>query len=139
MIDAILYVSDFPALVSTLSEAYPDLLARDDAGDITQPPVVTGFARTPAVVNGDELMIYARLTDEQAAAWRGIDGAQILAERQFDGPGTAAALFDAVRADPATAAIYDRVYPRPVQQLDDGEGGTIEYQRPANFGMIAGA
>lgn len=139
MIDAILYVSDFPELVSALDADHPELLERDNTGEISQPPIVTGFARTPAVVNGDELMIYARLTDEEAEQWRDIDGVQILAEREFDGPGTANALFDAVRADPDTAAIYDRVYPRPVQQLDDGEGGTIEYQRPANFGMIAGA
>ena len=84
-------------------------------------------------------MIYARLTDDEAERWRGIEGVRILAEREFDGPGTADALFDAVRANAETAEIYDRVYPRPVQRLDDGEGGTIEYQRPANFGMIAGA
>lgn len=139
MIDAILYVSDFPALVVTLDSRYPELLERDETGTVTQPPTVTGFARTPAVINGSELMIYARLTDLEAEQWRGIDGVQILAEREFDGPGTADALFDAVRADADTAAIYDRVYPRPVQQFDDGEGGVIEYQRPERFGMIAGA
>lgn len=139
MIDAIIYVSDFPGLVVTLDETQPGLLSRNDDGSIMQPPTVTGFSRTPAVVTGDELMIYARLSDFEAEQWRGIDGVRILAEREFAGPGTADALFDDVRADPGTAAIYDRVYPRPVQQLDDGEGATIEYQRPPNFGMMAGA
>lgn len=139
MIDAIIYVADFPALVVKLDTENPELLDRDEAGEIIQPPTVTGFARTPAVVQGDELMIYARLTHLEADQWRGIDGVKILAEREFNGPGTANALFDTVRADPDNAAIYDRVYPRPVEQLDNGEGGVIEYQRPANFGMIAGA
>ncbi|WP_447926954.1 hypothetical protein [Vreelandella sp. EE27] len=139
MIDAIIHTPDFPALVTTLDASYPNLLERNDDGSISQPPTVTGFARTPAVSNGDEVMIYARLDATEADQWRGIEGVQILAEREFSGKGTADALFDAVRADANTKAIYDRVYPRPVQQFDDGEGGTFEYQRPANFGMIAGA
>lgn len=139
MIDAILYVPDFPVLVATLDAGNPDLLERDDSGVISQPPTVTGFARTPAVVNGDELMIYARLTDDEAEKWRGINGVQILAETEFDGPGTADRLYEAVFADAAAQTIYDRVYPRPVQELDDGEGGVIEYRRPERFGMIAGA
>lgn len=139
MIDAILYVPNFSALVATLDADYPDLLERDDSGAIAKPPTVTGFARTPAVVSGGELMTYARLTDDEANQWRGIDGVQILAETEFDGPGTADRLYEALFADAGAQTIYDRVYPRPVQELDDGEGGVIEYRRPERFGMMAGA
>ena len=60
-------------------------------------PLLT--ACVAAVVSGGELMTYARLTDDEANQWRGIDGVQILAETEFDGPGTADRLYEALFAD----------------------------------------
>lgn len=138
-IHVILYVPNFLALVEYLDEHHPELLARDEKGALASPPIVIGFARTPAVTQGDELMIYASLTEGEAEQWRGMDGVQVLAEREFTGEGTADALFKSVRDDPHTNEIYERVYPRPIRQIRMEDGAIVESQRPGNFGMIAGA
>lgn len=138
-IHVILYVADFPALVRYLDEHHPELLSRNEEGTLVTPPMVTGFARTPAVTHGDELMIYASLDELEAVHWRDIEGIQILAEREFTGKGTADALFDKVRENPETNEIYQRVYPRPIRRINMEDGSVVESQRPANFGMIAGA
>ncbi|WP_110647609.1 hypothetical protein [Salinicola peritrichatus] len=139
MIDAIIYVADFPALVAYLDEHYPDLLARDENGDTTQPPVVTGFARTPAVVNGNELMIYARLSESDADIWRGMEGVTILAEAEFVGKGAADTLYQSVFDNADKYAIYSRVYPHDPYEIEDQEIGTITITPPKKFGIMAGA
>lgn len=138
MIDAILYVADFPSLVGHLDTHYPAMLERDDTGAIVQPPVVTGFARTPAAMTGAELMVYARLMPEQEAQWRGMTGVRVLAEAPFEGPGTTDAVYDALFTDAEAAAIYNRVYPHAPYQAFDPEMGEITVTPPIKFGAIAG-
>ncbi|MBW5800048.1 hypothetical protein [Halomonas elongata] len=139
MIDAIVYVPNFPALVEYLSIHHRDLLARDEHGAIVQPPVVTGFARTPACMNGGEVMVYARFRNSEAEQWRGMPGVEVLAEAEYTGPGTADAVYAQVFDDPDKLAKYDSVYDRSPRQVDDGEGGTITVTPPNRFGVIAGA
>ncbi|SEM67508.1 hypothetical protein [Halomonas caseinilytica] len=139
MIDAILHVADFPALVAYLDTNHPELLERDDDGSLTQPPRVTGFARTPAVMNGDAVMAYARLRDAEADQWRSTPGVVVLAEAPFEGKGTADAVYDLVFNDPDLLATYDSVYDRSPRDMPDGEGSTIMYTPPDRFGIIAGA
>jgi len=139
MIDAILYVPSYSTLVAHLDANYPDMLVRDESGEIAQPPVVTGFARTPSVVNGDELLVYARFRQHEADQWRSMPGVQILGEAEYAGRGTADAVYGQVFADPDKRAIYDRVYPRPVTTIDNGDGTVSESQPPERFGVMAGA
>ena len=138
MIDVILYVADFPELVGHLNTHYPELLERDETGALTQPPVVTGFARTDAAINGIELMVYARLKDAQAAQWRGMAGVRVLAEVPFDGPGTTDAVYAALFDDPEAKAIYDRVYPHEPYTITDPDMGEIVITPPERFGAMAG-
>ena len=138
MIDAILYVADFPALVGHLDTHYPAMLERDDKGAIVQPPVVNGFARTPAAMMGTELMVYARLTIEQADQWRGMAGVRVLAEAPFEGPGTTDAVYEALFADTEAAAIYNRVYPHEPYTISDPDMGEITVTPPVRFGAMAG-
>lgn len=141
MIDAILYVADFHALVAHLDTNYPELLERDEQGSVTTPPVVTGFARTPATTidGGHSLAAYARLRDAEADQWRGMPHVQVLAEAPFEGRGTADAVYAQVFDDPDLLAIYDSVYDRTPREVDDGKGGTITVTPPDRFGIIAGA
>ncbi|SEN16943.1 hypothetical protein [Halomonas caseinilytica] len=138
MIDAIVYVADYPALVGHLSIHHRELLARDDNGAIAQPPVVTGFTRTPAVKSGDAVMAYVRLRDEEASRWRGMPGVEVLAEAEYTGKGTADAVYAQVFDDPECLAKYDSVYDRTPREVPDGEGGTITCTPPDRFGIIAG-
>ncbi|KTG26264.1 hypothetical protein AWR38_00415 [Idiomarina sp. WRN-38] len=138
MLDAILYVADFPVLVGHLNTHHPEMLERDETGALMQPPVVTGFARTPAVMTGIELMVYARLKDAQAAQWRGMAGVRVLAEAPFTGPGTTDAVYAALFADPDAKAIYDRVYPHEPYTITDPDMGEIVITPPERFGAMAG-
>lgn len=139
MIDAILYVPDMPTLVAHLDANYPEMLARDEDGSIAQPPVVVGIPRTPARETSPEVMVYARLTAEQEAQWRGMDAVTMLAEAPFTGKGTGDVVYQQVFDDPEKYAIYSRVYPHEPYEVDDGEGGTITVTPPKKFGIIAGA
>lgn len=139
MIDCILYVPDFAALVAHLDAEHPELLQREENVDLVQPPVVVGFARTPAAANGDALLVYARLRDTEADAWRGMPFVEVLAEAPFTGPGTGQSVYDQVFADADLAAKYDGVYSRAPYEADDGEGGTTTVTPPAMFGLLAGA
>lgn len=141
MIDAILYVPDFPALVGYLDQNHPDMLERDSNGVMVQPPVVTGFARTPAKVTGDgnSLLVYARLRDEEAQQWRGMSHMEVLSEQPFTGAGTGQAVYAAVFADPTKDAKYKGVYDYTPYEADDGEGGTVTVTPPKMFGLLAGA
>lgn len=141
MIDAILYIQNFPALVIYLAEHTPDYLERDEKGDIAQPPIVTGLARTSAATrnDGQSLGVYVRMTDEQAEQWRGTPGVEILAEAPYKGVGTGDTVYQQIWDDPDKLAKYDSVYDRTPVEIDDGEGGTYTYTPPAKFGIIAGA
>lgn len=139
MIDAILYVPDMPALVTHLDANHPQMLQRDEDGNVARPPVVAGIPRTPARETSPEVMIYVRLTAEQDAQWRGMEGVTVLAEAPFTGKGTGDAVYQQVFDDPDTYAIYSRVYPHEPYEAGDGEGGTITVTPPKKFGILAGA
>ena len=139
MIDAILYVADFPALVGYLDANHPDMLQRDENGKLTNPPVVTGFARTPATQNGNALMVYARLREDEVDQWRGMPHVEVLSEQPFTGPGTGQAVYDAIFADSTKDTKYRSVYDYTPYETDDGEGGTVTVTPPQMFGLLAGA
>lgn len=139
MIDSILYVSDFTTLVGYFDDNHPDNLARDENGAITQPPIITGLARTPATMgaDGNSLLVYARLTEEQAGTWRDTPGVEVLAQAPYQGNGTGNVVYEALFADPDATAKYDSVYDRTPREVDDGEGGTMTITPPAKFGVMA--
>ncbi|MCK2185691.1 hypothetical protein [Halomonas getboli] len=141
MTDAILYVPDMPALVAHLGDEHPTMLVRDETGEIIQPPVVTGFARTPAATNADgsALLVYARLRPAEIDQWRGMPHVTVLAEAPYQGKGTAQAVYAQVFADADALAAYDSVYDRAPREVPDGEGGTTTVTPPAMFGILAGA
>src|SRR5690554_1196911 len=117
--DAILYVPDFLSVVQYMDEHYPECLVRDDEDNIIHPPVITGFARTPAVVNGNSLLVYARLRDHQVAQWRNTPSVEVLAEAPYTGKGTADAVYGMLFDDPESTAKYDSVYSREPYEVDD--------------------
>lgn len=137
MVDCILYVPDFTALVSELDATHPNMLVRDEGGSIAMPPVVTGFARTPAIQNGNQLLVYARLTDEDAEKYRTIEGMEILAEAVFIGKGTSDSVYQKIKDDPEKLATYEAVHDTAPREVDDGEGNAITYTPPFKFGMLA--
>ena len=141
MIDAILHVADFTTLVGYMNEHYPECLERDEEGNITQPPVITGFARTPATIgpDGNSLMVYARLREDEVEAWRDMPHVEVLGEAPFTGQGTGQAVYDQVFDDPAKDTKYRAVYDYSPRQEDDGEGGVITVEPPKMFGLLAGA
>ena len=137
MIDAIIYVEDFPTLVGYLDTRAPHLLARDEDNNLIMPPVVAGFARTPAIVNGDKLLAYMRLTDEQAETWLGTPGVEVLAQAEYTGRETGNKVYEQLFADEDATAKYDSVYDRTPREVDDGEGGTLTVTPPDKFGVMA--
>lgn len=137
MTDAIIYVADFPTLVGYLDIHAPGTLARDEDNNLVMPPVVTGFPRTPAVVNGDSLMTYMRLTEEQADHWRGTPGVEVLAQAPYQGRETGNVIYAALFSDAEATAKYDSVYDRTPKEVDDGEGGTFTMTPPDKFGVMA--
>jgi len=137
MIDAIIYVPNFPALVAYLDEHAPDTLARDENGNMTMPPNVIAFSRTPAVQNGNALMVYARFTQEQAGQWRGTPGVEILGESPYTGKGTAQRVYQQIWDNPEALAKYDSVWNRTKTYTD--EDGVEHTYEQTKFGVIAGA
>lgn len=136
MKDCILYVPSFSELVTHLRKFYPDLL--DEEGG-TEAPVVTGFSRTPAVVSGDELMVYARVRPNEEALWSEVEGVSIWGLTDYVGQGTAQTVYDAVFNDPEKKAIYDRIYPHEPYEVDDPDFGTYTITPAPWFGIMAGA
>ena len=138
MIEAIIYVPNFPALVAYLDEHAPEMLSRDETGAITMPPVVTGFARTPATTREGRVLVYARLTETDAAQYRSIQQMEVLAETEYTGKGTADRLYQMVFDDPEKLAKYDSVHQR-VRIITDPETGEEQQIRQDKFGILAGA
>lgn len=120
--DAILHIADLPALAETMAAIDPF-------------SVVEGrfnLDTTPAVTNGAAALVYVRMTEGQAAQWRGTPGVTILAEAPY-GPGAADAIYDAIWSDPAALALYRAVYdPQPVV----GDDGSVTVA-PERFGVLA--
>lgn len=139
MIDAILYVPDYPDLVDYLNLHHRDLLERDEYGALAQPPVVTGFARTPAVVcsDGIKVMVYARMRVDEADRWENIPGYEVLASAPYTGRKTPDVVYAALFADSEAKAKYDSVYDSTPYEVDDGEGGTVTVTPPERFGVMA--
>jgi len=130
MRDALLYVATFKTLVNHLAIHYPNMLERDGNGAIVTPPVVTGFARTPAITDGTAVMVYVRLQDEEVEDWRGMPGVEIMAETVFTGPGTAQRIYDQVFADEVKYARYKALYPHDPYAI---ETGLLAYTLTAEF------
>lgn len=133
MNDCIIYVPDFPALVTFFRSKYPELVADFD-GEMT----IENVTRTPAKKQGDERMVYARISNEDIAGWASTDLIELWGVTPFTGPGTAQAVYDSVFADEDQKAIYDRLYPHePYEAEMEGESLTIT---PSPwFGILAGA
>ena len=138
MIDAVIFVPAFSALVAELNTTHPNMLQRDETGAITMPPVVTGFARTPATTREDRVLVYARLNDADAAQYRSIQHMEVLAETAFTGKGTADRLYQMVFDDLEKLAKYDSVHQR-VRIITDPETGEEQQIRQDKFGILAGA
>jgi len=138
MIDAILFVSSMPALVTELDASHPAMLQRNETGAITIPPVVTGFARTPAAIRDDRVLVYARLNETDAAQYRSIQQMEVLAETEYTGKGTADRLYQIVFDDPEKLAKYNSVHQR-VRTITDPETGEEQQIRQDKFGILAGA
>lgn len=139
MKDMILYVPSFTTLVAHLDEHHPDMLIRTESGAVQQPPVITGFARTPARVNGDKVMVYARFRDHEVDEWYGMEGVEILGEADYIGRGTTAAVYDQVFSNPEALAKYDSVYDyTPYEVTDEYTGETYTVNPPKWFGAMAG-
>ena len=87
---------------------------------------------TPAVTNGAAALVYVRMTEGQAAQWRGTPGVTILAEAPY-GPNATDEIYDAIWSDPAALALYRAVYdPQPVTHED----GSVTVA-PERFGVMA--
>lgn len=138
MIDAIVYIADFPALVAYMNEHAPERLLSDESGELVLPPVITGFSRTPAVVNGDSMMAYARFRNAEADEWRATPGVDVLAEAPSEGPGTADAVYHQVFDNADKLSIYDSVYER-FEEKEDPETGEVSVVERPRFGVMAGA
>lgn len=139
MNDVILYIPDFQTLVGYLDANHPEMLQRDEDGNMAMPPVVTGFARTPAVIgpDGNSLMVYARLREEQVTQWSDMPHIEVLAEARYQGGDTGDIVYERLFADTEAAAKYDSVYDRTPKEVDDGEGGKITVTPPVKFGVMA--
>lgn len=139
MTDLILYVPDYAAFAEYISARHPDMLARDAENQLISPPEITGVARTPAVVSGQALMVYVRMSEEQLLVWRDTDVVEVLAETSFAGEGTALTLIESIEADEDKLAKYESVYPRGyVTQKDEFD---VEHtsRPPRLFGSLMGA
>jgi hypothetical protein len=136
MIDAIVFVEDFASFVGYLDANKPEALARDEDGNMTMPPVVVGFSRTPAAMKGNSLGAYFRFTDEQAAEWRNTPGVEVLAEEIYTGKGTADRVYQQIWDDPTKLAKYDTIWDR-VRTFEDPETGETHTVEQPKFGMIA--
>lgn len=120
--DAVLYIADLPALAAAMAAIDPSAVVEGRFNLDT----------TPAVTNGAAALVYIRMSEAQAAQWRGTPGVTILAEAPY-GPNAADQIYDAIWSDPAALALYRAVYyPQPVV----AEDGSVT-QAPERFGVMA--
>lgn len=127
MIDAILYVADFPFLVNLVSQITPNLVSNN---------IIEGFTRTPAVVNGASILVYVRMSDEEAAQWRGTPGVEVLVETPYEGRNTSNTLYNILENDADALEKYNLVYNRDTINWTDEEGNPQSYTPPFRFGEI---
>ncbi|AJE46005.1 hypothetical protein [Celeribacter indicus] len=135
MIDAILYIASLDDAGAWYRDHRPDLLARDEAGEIAVPEVVAGIARTPTHISGDLGLSYVRVTAGQLAELVACPQITVLARRPY-APGVQDQVYADLAADPEASALYDSVYSRAPYEVEDGEGGTVTVTPPARFGQM---
>lgn len=128
-VDAILHIASVPDLIAFFATNAPDKL--DASGQS-----ITGFARTPVVMNGAQALVYVRVTPLDAAAFGLTPGVTILSQAPYAGTGTPDAVYAALFANPVALARYDAVYSRAPYDVDDGEGGVVSVTPPARFGQM---
>ena len=136
MIDAVIFVPAFSALVAYLNEHAPETLARDADGNLIMPPNVTAFTRTRAEIKGDSLLAYCVFKDDQAEQWRGTPGVEILAEAErIEGQrDTHERVYASLFAAPAALAKYESVW-SITKRYTDEEGVEHTYEQPW-FGYV---
>lgn len=138
--DMLTHVPDTEDLLAVLSADYPASLDADAGTWLT-----TAGRKSPTVRSGDETIAYCRLGPAQVAEVEALaaDGAVTILGRATytgDARATAAQVYAHVlgeTADPAAAAVYDRVYPRdPVTGV--GEDGAEWAITPGEWlGVVA--
>jgi hypothetical protein len=149
MKDVVLYVESFTGLAKDLMISNPELFETKENGDFVMPPVINAFARTPAKMTGDGLLVYARLTDAQYSQWNGMKGIEILGEADFTGVGTADAVYDQIFNDTEKMRKYKSVYDftpyeitveaPEVEGEEQPEPETVTVTPPKKFGILMGA
>lgn len=127
-IDAILHISNLPALAAAIAAVDPSKVSPEGT--------ISGFASTPATMRGSAALVYVRMTPDEAAQWRGTPLVTILAEAPYVGPETADAVYAALSASPASMALYDAVYPRDPVEWSDENGETFSFTPPFMFGVM---
>jgi len=128
-VDAILHIESVPDLIAFFAAHAPDKLDADGTS-------ITGFARTPVVMNGGAALVYVRVTPSDAAAFGLAPGVTILSQAPYIGDGTPDAVYTALFANPVALVSYDAVYSRAPYDADDGEGGVVNVTPPARFGQM---
>ena len=127
-IDAILHIADLAALEEAIAAANPEM--------VSESGTINGFVSTPATMLGKAALVYVRMTQTEAARWRGTPLVTILAESPYAGEATPEAVYSIMAADPAAMAKYDSVYPRtPVSWLDE-DGQSHVVTPPFRFGAM---
>lgn len=120
--DAVLHIADLPALAAAMEAIDPSAVVEGRFNLDT----------TPAATRGVAALVYIRMSEDQAAQWRGTPGVTILAEAPY-GPDAADEIYDAIWSDPAALALYRAVYdPQPVV----GDDGSVTVA-PERFGVLA--
>ena len=95
-------------------------------------PEVIGFAHTPPVVADGTAMIYARMTEEHANAWRSLSGVDVLAEAPYTGADTPDEVYAVLFADAGASEIYHEIYDRAPLTDEDG----VEHAPPERIGQM---
>ena len=112
--DLITHCPDTEALMVEVGEKYPERLILDDQDT----PVGFSIDKTPTVRNGLETLAVVRVTAEDLAKLKTLDGLTIISEVEAYG--------DLLAAMPAKfRARYDNVHKRPVIKIKDEAGEVI--------------
>ena len=126
-IDAILHIADMPALAAAIAAVDPSMVSEGD--------IINGFDRTPATMLGKAVLVYVRMTPDEAAQWRGTPLVTILAEAPY-GPDATDAVYAALEASPESMALYNAVYPREPVAWTDEDGAQHTFTPPFRFGVM---
>lgn len=133
MVDAIIYIENFMALVGHVQQNHPELLNYENGI-----PVIRGFARTPAVQNGNKVMVYARFYEDQVNAWDNMPYVEVLARKDYVNRFTVDEVYEEVFNDPEKLEKYDSVYDRsPKEYFDEELNENVSYSPPDRFGSIS--